>query len=56
MYTSGHLPVDAAGKLLDRPPLARSGRTAGYKAAQLVGLNSWHRCGKDWAASTASAG
>ena len=39
VYTSGHLPVDAAGKLLVGRLGADLDASAGYKAAQLVGLN-----------------
>jgi enamine deaminase RidA (YjgF/YER057c/UK114 family) len=38
-YTSGHLPVDAAGKLLTGRVGAELDANAGYKAAQLAGLN-----------------
>jgi enamine deaminase RidA (YjgF/YER057c/UK114 family) len=39
VYTSGHLPVDSAGKLLVGRLGADLDVSAGYKAAQLVGLN-----------------
>lgn len=38
-YTSGHLPVDAAGKMTTGRLGADLDVEAGYKAAQLVGLN-----------------
>ena len=56
VYTSGHLPVDAAGKLLVGRLGADLDVSAGYKAAQLVGLNLLASLRKHWAASTASAG
>ena len=39
VYTSGHLPVDASGKLLAGRLGADLDVDAGYKAAQLAGLN-----------------
>jgi enamine deaminase RidA (YjgF/YER057c/UK114 family) len=39
VYTSGHLPVDASGKLWTGRLGADLDAAAGYKAAQLVGLN-----------------
>ena len=39
VYTSGHLPVDASGKLLTGRLGADLDVDAGYKAAQLAGLN-----------------
>jgi enamine deaminase RidA (YjgF/YER057c/UK114 family) len=38
-FTSGHLPVDAAGKLTTGRVGAELNAEAGYKAAQLAGLN-----------------
>jgi enamine deaminase RidA (YjgF/YER057c/UK114 family) len=38
-YTSGHLPVDAAGKLVTGRVGGDLDVAAGYKAAQLAGLN-----------------
>lgn len=39
IYTSGHLPVDAAGGLVTGRVGAELDVAAGYRAAQLVGLN-----------------
>jgi enamine deaminase RidA (YjgF/YER057c/UK114 family) len=39
IYTSGHLPIDAAGGLMTGRVGAELDVQAGYRAAQLVGLN-----------------